>query len=100
MITAVLNQHIPQYCGSCWAFATLSALSDRIKIARGGKGADITLSIQHVLNCGSMAGSCYGGNPLEVYRWILKNGHIAYSSANPYLACSADSVEGFCGHVD
>merc|ERR1711988_12245 len=60
---------------------------------------EITLSIQHLLNCGN-AGSCYGGNPLSVYEWIMENGHISYASANPYLACSSDSEEGFCKHVD
>ena len=32
--TASWNQHIPKYCGSCWAHATLSMLQDRLKVAK------------------------------------------------------------------
>ena len=54
----------------------MSALADRIKIARGGQGFEtgnrkqrqeggdeINLSIQFILNCGGgIAGSCHGGS--------------------------------------
>ena len=96
-----MNQHIPQYCGSCWAHGALSALADRIKIARHGEGDDINLSIQHILNCGSLiAGSCHGGSHTGAYEFIKMNGKIAFDTCNPYIACSAESTEGFCGHVD
>lgn len=93
------NQHIPQYCGSCWAHGALSALADRVKIARGGKGIDINPSVQHVLNCAN-AGSCHGGSDSAVYQWIKAHGGVSTETSQPYLACSAESKEGFCPHVD
>jgi cathepsin X len=100
-LTAMKNQHIPQYCGSCWAHGALSALSDRIKIARDGLGVEIGLSIQYVLNCGGdIAGSCHGGSATGVYEFIKSTGFVPYDTCMPYIACSAESSEGFCSNVD
>jgi cathepsin X len=105
--TESLNQHIPQYCGSCWAHGAISALQDRIKIVRGagaGPGTDVKLSVQHMLNCGN-AGSCHGGSVDGPYQWIhsisQKTGTgISYETSNPYMACSSESTEGICGAGD
>jgi cathepsin X len=101
--TKSLNQHIPQYCGSCWAHGSVSALGDRIKIARKGQGIEIDLSVQHILNCGNV-GSCHGGSVDGPYQWlhrISKAGTgIAYDTSNPYMACSSESQQGFCPHAD
>jgi cathepsin X len=100
-LTHSLNQHLPQYCGSCWAHGAISALGDRIKIARGGKGDDINLSIQYILNCGGeVAGSCHGGYHTGVYQMIQENGFVPFDTCQPYLACSSESTEGFCESVD
>jgi len=98
------NQHIPQYCGSCWAHGSVSALGDRIKIARKAKGVDINLSVQHLLNCGNV-GSCHGGSTAGPYHWLHQlskstGSGISYETSNPYMACSSESKEGFCGHAD
>merc|ERR1719231_1449765 len=98
--TKSLNQHIPQYCGSCWAHGAVSALADRIKIIRKGQGIDINPSVQHMLNCGNV-GSCHGGSVDGPYQWIMQiskrtGSGIAYETEQPYMACSKESSEGFC----
>lgn len=66
-------------CGSCWAHGSISALQDRVNVARvlQADAADlrkppITLSIQAMINCGKdVAGSCTeGGSALGAYQWI------------------------------
>jgi cathepsin X len=99
-LTRSLNQHIPQYCGSCWAHASMSSLGDRIKIARKGQGDDVNLSIQYILNCGQAAGSCHGGSMKRTFQFIQENGFVPYDTCQPYLACSSESTEGFCPQVD
>jgi cathepsin X len=91
---------------SCWAHSAMSSLADRILIAQSQLEDDITpdefnLSIQFLLNCaGEVAGSCHGGSTTGVFQFIQDFGYIPYDTCQPYLACSTDSEEGFCPHVD
>jgi len=83
-VSIARNQHIPQYCGACWAFASLSSLNDRIKIMRKDEWPEIVLSPQHMLSCGD-AGSCRGGNHFLAYRW-LKEAGVTDETCAPYQA--------------
>lgn len=71
-LTVQRNQHIPIYCGSCWAFASTSALSDRIKIRRNAQWPDVNLSPQVLISCSDDDG-CGGGDAKNAYEWIHKN---------------------------
>ena len=72
-LTESRNQHIPQYCGSCWAFGTLSSLNDRLKIAKKGGFPEVILAPQVLINCGG-GGSCEGGNVGGVFEYMEQNG--------------------------
>lgn len=74
-VTLSLNQHIPVYCGSCWAHGSISSVADRIKILRKAAWPDILPSIQVILNCAQdVAGSCDGGDDIGVYQYLKSNG--------------------------
>jgi len=75
LITKDLNQHIPIYCGSCWAHGSMSSLADRIKILRKGAHPEYNLAIQYILNCGtSTAGSCGGGSATGAFQFAKDKG--------------------------
>lgn len=113
LTTTDLNQHIPVYCGSCWAHAAVSTLADRLKIQRfyatGGEGAlaevdgnsrDIIPSVQAIINCGD-AGSCNGGDQLQAFAWISQVGGVPdegcqrYEAKNVYNSSSPECDTGF-----
>lgn len=85
LLTSDLNQHIPQYCGSCWAHAPMSSIADRIKIMTNGTQRDVIPSIQVLINCGD-AGSCNGGDSNAANHWVYKNGGIPDVTCQQYQA--------------
>jgi cathepsin X len=91
------NQHIPQYCGSCWAQGTTSALADRFNIKDDLKSATpIALNAQVVVNC-QAGGSCDGGNPGKVYEFAYNTG-IPDSTCEQYTAYNL--TDRMCENLD
>ena len=89
--TADRNQHIPTYCGSCWAHAVTSALSDRIAIQRDGAWPPINLSPQLLINC-KWGGSCKGGNSGTALSKIHQHG-IVDETCQAYVAKNLNSCD-------
>jgi len=79
------NQHIPVYCGSCWAQGTTSALADRFNIMMNNTNpTPIGLNAQVIVNC-EAGGDCEGGNPGGVWEYAYRHG-IPDSSCEQYVA--------------
>lgn len=103
-LTTVRNQHLPRYCGSCWAHGVTSMLGDRLNIKKGGIGAEWTVSPQMLVACslnkagepGDLAG-CDGGTPAVAMKWLEnKENYLLDDSCMPYTAtngtCASDSI--------
>ena len=95
------NQHVPVYCGSCWAHGTTSSLADRFNIKHGGSFPALSLSPQVIINC-KAGGTCNGGNPGGVYEFGNKHG-IPDDTCQQYVAknpaqysCSAVQICQTC----
>jgi len=98
-LTKNLNQHLPQFCGSCWAHGAMSSLADRIKIARNTTRPDINLPVQFLLNCHG-GGTCNGGSHYHAYKYIHDVGGIPFDTCLQYEACSSDSNNEVCKNRD
>ena len=89
-LTKMLNQNLPQYCGSCWAHSALSSLADRVKIARAAQGtsqgADVNLAVQVLLNCAQRYGTCDAGYIEGVWVGALARGGVEYDTCQQYEA--------------
>jgi cathepsin X len=72
-LTTVRQQHLPEYCGSCWAQAAASSLSDRIKIMRKAQWPEINLSPQVLISCEDPDFGCHGGDSFNAFEWIYNN---------------------------
>lgn len=80
-----LNQHIPVYCGSCWAHGAMSSVADRLNLITKHKRRDYIPAIQVIINCGD-AGSCNGGSDSQAYAWVEKNGGVPDLTCQQYQA--------------
>lgn len=101
----------PQYCGSCWAHGTTSALNDRFQLANKNMGPHVFLSVQHLVNCipppadkTQGSGGCDGGDPADVYPFLAKEGGVHetcqnYQAKNLYKDFKCDAM-GVCKNCD
>ncbi|KAI9998746.1 hypothetical protein PInf_003336 [Phytophthora infestans] len=69
-------------CGSCWAFATVSAVESAQCIA-SGKELFVKYSEQQLVSCNTKNWGCYGGSPFFAFDYVQQNG-LCSEESYPY----------------
>jgi len=71
-------------CGSCWAFGSSEALSDRFCIASGGK-TNVVLSAEDLVACDTSDLACDGGYLNKAWNYLATTG-IVSETCFPYTS--------------
>ena len=90
-VTAIRNQGA---CGSCWAFAGVETLADRLCVASPSKFSNLTLSPEYIMDCDTLNAACGGGLLDDAWIFLAKKG-VAAEACDPYLYC-AHPVSASC----
>lgn len=84
-------------CGSCWAFGSVEAMSDRICIASNGTDRS-HLSAEHVVSCCHLLDmGCNGGIPATVYHYYHYDGIVTGGNYGDKSMCYSYQLEP-CAH--
>jgi len=89
-------------CGSCWAVATASAITDRVCIATKGKNTT-QLSAQTITSCCSNCypkEGCQGGYPIQAWLYWVRQGLPTGGDFGDTETCSPYLVEPCEHHVE
>ncbi|XP_074038832.1 cathepsin B isoform X2 [Leptinotarsa decemlineata] len=79
-------------CGSCWAVAATSAMSDRICIHSNGK-KQISVSDEDLISCCYECGDgCYGGYSFQAWSYWKETGLVSGGPYNSTTGCRAYSL--------
>ena len=79
-------------CGSCWAFATVEAITDRICIASKAR-IKVDISAQDLMTCCSDCGhGCRGGYPGSAWDYYVREGIVSGGLYNG-TGCQPYSIE-------
>ncbi len=71
-----------EFCGSCWAFASVCAIEANYNLKYGNSPI---FSEQELVDCDPKNYDCFGGWPDNSFEYIIKHG-LAYAAEYPYVS--------------
>jgi cathepsin B len=83
VISQIQDQSV---CGSCWAVAAASAMSDRICVKSGGK-IKVDISALDLMSCETYSYGCNGGWPEAAWRYFSVNGLVTGGNYTEKSGC-------------
>lgn len=97
----IIGQIVDQSsCGSCWAEATTSAISDRICIHSNGE-KQVHISAADLLSCCSECGfGCGGGYPITAWQYYVRTGLVSGGEYNSGEGCKPYPFPQCSHHVE